>query len=208
MKIESFCLGLFMTNAYLVYDDNKRQAVVIDPGQSPTQLIARLQELRLDVQAILLTHAHLDHIAGLNEVRKLTSAPVYLHEKEADWLQDPDKNGSSRWPEMPEIVCEPADVLLSGGEKLQFFGNAFDVIYTPGHSPGSVSFWGGKQIFSGDVLFAGSIGRTDLLGGDYNQLMQTIQTKMLPLAVDTVVYPGHGPATTIAVEKQQNPYLA
>lgn len=208
MKVETFGLGMLLTNAYLLYDEASKKGIVMDPGDQPDQLLRRLDELSLQIEAILLTHAHFDHIAGLNELRKKTQAPVYLHEMEADWLEDPLKNGSGRWPDFHPVSCEPAEHLLLGGEQLLFCDESFSVIHTPGHSPGSVTFIHETGVFSGDVLFAGSIGRTDLPGGDYQQLMMSIEKKLLPMSDETVVWPGHGSATTIGEERKSNPFLS
>ncbi|MFS8631444.1 MAG: MBL fold metallo-hydrolase, partial [Bacillales bacterium] len=158
-------------------------------------------------EAILLTHDHFDHIAGLDQIRALSNAPVYVHQLEQDWLVDPSKNGSALWLEHSPVSCKPADILLKGGETLSFFGETFQVIHTPGHSPGSVTYQHQVGMFSGDVLFAGSIGRTDLPGGDYQQLQATLRTHFLNQPEKTRVFPGHGSETTIGREKISNPFL-
>ncbi len=207
MIVESFSLGMLMTNAYLLYDEAKKKGIVIDPGEKPDPLLARLKQLEIELEAILLTHAHFDHIAGLNQLRQFSQAPVYLHELEEDWLEDPQKNGSGLWPELPLVSCDPADVLLKGGESLSFFGQTFQVIHTPGHSPGSLTYLHQSRMISGDVLFAGSIGRTDLPGGDRDQLFSTLHAHFLNMPDETQVLPGHGPQTTIGDEKKGNPFL-
>jgi glyoxylase-like metal-dependent hydrolase (beta-lactamase superfamily II) len=207
MKIESFALGYTMTNAYLVYDEFRGIGIVIDPGMEPAPLVSRIKELNLNIEAICLTHAHFDHIGGLEEVRELTQAPVYIHQAETDWLMDPQKNCSAFLPGFVEVICRPAERILHGGETLQLLGEEVQVIHTPGHSPGSVTYVWGSVIFSGDVLFRDSIGRTDLPGGDYDTLMKSIQQHLMEMPEETKVLSGHGPETTIGREQNHNPFL-
>ncbi len=207
MDIETFVLGPVMTNAYLIYDEEKKKGIAVDPGMGPEPLLNRIRELNLNIEAILLTHAHFDHIGGLEELRQLTGAPVYIHQEESDWLTDPQKNGSGMWPGLPPIACRPAENGLTGGETLSLLGKTFKVLHTPGHSPGSVTYVCGKVVFSGDVLFKDSIGRTDLPGGDHATLMDSIHRHLMEMPEETRVLPGHGPETTIGREQDYNPFL-
>ncbi len=207
VQVESFVLGPMMTNCYLLYQEKGGRGVVVDPGSGPEKAIQRIQELELVIEAILLTHAHFDHIGGLEEVRSATGAPVWIHERESDWLEDPNKNGSSLFPGVETVRCRPAEKVLKGGEELNLLGETFTVTHTPGHSPGSISFLHGETVFSGDVLFAGGIGRTDLPGGDYDTLMRSIHDYMMELPEETIVYSGHGPVTTIGREQDTNPFV-
>lgn len=205
LTIEKYVLGPFQTNAYILTNPASGESIVIDPGMEPAALLRALEGK--NVVAVLLTHAHLDHIGGLNQVRALTGAPVYIHPLEQSWLTDPDLNGSTRWNLSEPIVCEPAEHELADGQTLELAGLSIRVLHTPGHSPGSCSFVVGPHCFDGDVLFAQSIGRTDLPGGSFETLMISIQDKLFELDDDTIVYPGHGPKTTIEAEKLYNPYV-
>lgn len=206
IKIETFTLGALQTNAYLLLNDTGDKGVIVDPGMNPRRLLERIAGL--DIEAILLTHAHFDHMAGLEAVRKAANCPVYLHDLEANWLMDSKLNGSARWPDVTEpIVAEPAEHALAEGQQLQLLGKVFKVLHTPGHSPGSVSFLCGSQLIAGDVLFRNSVGRTDLPGGRMQDLEYSIRHKLYKLSPEVKVYPGHGPVTTIGHEMQYNPYV-
>jgi len=207
-NIQSFTLGPLQTNAYLLTSSDHTKAVIIDPGVSPQSLIRRLHGL--EVEAILLTHAHFDHIGGVDEIRKQTGCPVYIHDLEADWLTDAKKNGSLRWSDVTApIETFAAEYALEPGMKLDFLNGEvhFSVLHTPGHSPGSVSFLWGDHLFGGDVLFKQSVGRSDLPGGSERDLHDSIQNQLYKLADEVKVYPGHGPRTTIGFEKCNNPFV-
>lgn len=207
-KIESFSLGSLQTNAYLLVAEDSKRAVVIDPGMNPGSLIRRIETLELEIEAILLTHAHFDHMGGVQELRQHVDCPVYLHDLEAEWMTNAKLNGSANWPQVtPPIIAEPAEHALDEGQKLELIGHTFTVYHTPGHSPGSVSFLCEQHLFSGDVLFRMGVGRTDLTGGSERQLVDSIRTKLYRFADDTIVYPGHGGRTTIGAEKASNPYV-
>lgn len=207
MHVERFVLGYVATNTYLLYENKSKEAVIIDPSHEPEDLLKRVEELGLKVHTIFLTHAHFDHIGGLEIVRKVTGANVMVHEKEQDWLEDATQNGSALFPMIPKTICQPAETILNGKETFTWFGRDFQVIHTPGHSPGSVSLLTAGLIFGGDVLFARSIGRTDLPGGDHTTLLTSIHQHFFTLPNSTIVYPGHGDQTTIGVEKRENPFL-
>jgi hydroxyacylglutathione hydrolase len=206
IKIDILPLGPLATNAYLLSDSDTGKGIIIDPGMDPKPLLKRIANL--DIEAILLTHAHFDHIGGVEEIRKLKKCPVYIHDLEADWLTNPKKNGSTRYPELGSpIVTDPAEFALDEGQVLEFLGIKLKVFHTPGHSPGSVSFLYDHHLFGGDVLFKLSVGRTDLPGGDTNTLLDSIQGKLFKLDDEVIVYPGHGPKTTIGFERDNNPYV-
>lgn len=206
LTIRRLSLGPIQTNCYVVR--SKEQALIIDPSGEAIKIKQVIEQAGVKVQAILLTHAHFDHIMGLEEILRLYPVPVYMHKKEVDWLNNPILNGSGKYAELPNISIEVTPELLSEGEFTigDFTMNVFE---TPGHSPGSLSFYfeQGHFVVSGDALFQGSIGRTDLIGGDMRLLLKMIEEKLLSLPEDTVVYSGHGPETTIEDEMNHNPFL-
>ncbi|WP_058303188.1 MBL fold metallo-hydrolase [Gorillibacterium timonense] len=205
LQIETIVLGSLGTNAYLLKNTETNHAVVIDPGMKPGALLRRIEPLQ--VEAILLTHAHFDHMAGVDEVRDAKGCPVYLHDLEADWMTDPKKNGSARWPEVGgAITARPAEYDLAEGQVLKLLGTEIRVLHTPGHSPGSVSFLWEDRLFGGDALFRLGVGRTDLYGGNERELHDTLHNKLFKLDDAVQVYPGHGPKTTIGYERANNPY--
>ncbi|MGZ7444562.1 MBL fold metallo-hydrolase [Paenibacillus sp. TH7-28] len=207
LKIETFMLGPLQTNAYLVRGDDEKRAIVIDPGMNPGPLLRRIEGL--EIEAILLTHAHFDHIGGVDEIRKLKKCPVYVHPLESEWLTTPKLNGSLMWPEVsPPLSTDPAEYDLAEAQKLRLIGHEFTVYHTPGHSPGSVSFLCGDELFSGDVLFRLSVGRTDLPGGREADLYNSIRGKLFRMPDEVKVYPGHGLKTTIGFERANNPYVS
>lgn len=206
LTIEGIALGPLQTNAYWIADKERKRGIVIDPGVNPGALLRRVEGY--EVEAILLTHAHFDHIGGVDELRKLKQCPVYVHDAEADWLSNPKKNGSLMWPEAgPPISTDPAEYALAHNQELDLLGETIRVFHTPGHSPGSVSFLLGNNLFGGDVLFRQSVGRTDLPGGSSRELYNSIHTVFFSLDDETIVYPGHGPRTSIRYEKEHNPYV-
>ncbi|MCA1021375.1 MBL fold metallo-hydrolase [Halobacillus litoralis] len=205
MKISRLPLGPVSTNAYIIHENKK--ALVIDPGGDYKKLESYLQERELDVQAVLLTHAHFDHIGAVDEVREAYSAPVYIHENEADWLGNPQKNGSQLFG-LGQITAAPADYFLKEGP-MELEGFPFEVRFTPGHSPGSVSFVFRNQRFTiaGDTLFQRGIGRTDLPGGSREVLENSIREQLFSLRADMRIFPGHGQPTTVGEEMEENPFL-
>ncbi|MCM3637414.1 MBL fold metallo-hydrolase [Sporosarcina luteola] len=207
LEIRTYPLGPIQTNCYVVYS-REGECLVIDPGEEGDRIIAEIEKANGKPLAILLTHAHFDHIGAVDRVRNHFGIPVHIHEAEHDWLGNPDLNGSSRYPGLPLVKNKDADQFLQEGE-LNIGPFQLEVRHTPGHSPGSVSFVFKEAQFAvvGDTLFKGSIGRTDLPGGDTKTLLQSIHDKLLTLDDEIVVYPGHGPSTTTEEEKDMNPFL-
>lgn len=208
MKWKQIPLGPLQTNCYVVYDEN-HSCLIVDPGENPRKLSAVIEQLELKPEAIVLTHAHFDHIGAVDRIRDKYGIKVFIHEKEKDWLTDPALNGSKHFMLNEPIKARAADHLFKDEGEMFIGGFKFEVLETPGHSPGSVSFYFPKANFvlAGDALFQGSIGRTDLPGGNHNQLIKSIHDKLLVLPEETEVLPGHGPATTIVMEMDSNPFL-
>lgn len=198
-------LGPLGTNCYIVH--NNKNALIFDPGGDEDKIIHYLEDKNIIPQAILLTHAHFDHIGGVETLRKHYNIEVYLHEKESSWLAEPSLNGSSLFMGDKIVTQDPDKRIVPGKMTIGEFN--FDVLYTPGHSPGSTSFVFEDEgfVISGDVLFKQGIGRTDLPGGDYKQLESSIRYQLYKLSDTYLVYPGHGGTTTIREEKNQNPFV-
>ena len=201
-------LGPLQTNCYILSEKDS-SCLIIDPGEEPEKIIQYISGKKLKPKAILLTHAHFDHIGAVDPIREKYSLPVYIHRKEAKWLSDPALNGSQSFLGGQMIIAKSADHLISAEQEMEIGGFLFKIFETPGHSPGSVSFYFEKAglIASGDTLFQSSIGRTDLRGGNESELLKNIHEKLLILPEDTIVLPGHGPATTIGQEMDSNPFL-
>lgn len=208
MKWSQIALGALQTNCYIVENEEK-SCIVFDPGSEGKKLINWLNKRDLKPIAILLTHAHFDHIGAVDEVREYYKIPVYLHEEEESWMEDPKLNGSKFFNLRDLVIVKPADHLFKKEEAFTLDTFEFQIYETPGHSPGSVSFYFEKDEFvvSGDALFKDSIGRTDLPGGNQSVLLKSIHEKLLFLPEETTVLPGHGPVTTIGEEMDSNPYL-
>ncbi|MBA2173604.1 MBL fold metallo-hydrolase [Halobacillus locisalis] len=206
IKISRLPLGPMATNAYIIHEN--KQALVIDPGGDFEKLQAYLEERELDVLAVLLTHAHFDHIGAVDQVRDAYKAPVYLHGSESDWLMDPSLNGSGLF-QMGSVTARPADNLLEPGQ-MEIGPFTFEVRHTPGHSPGSLSFVFRNQRFTiaGDTLFQRGMGRTDLPGGSREELEESIKEQLFSLRNDMKIFPGHGLPTTIEEEKEENPFFS
>ncbi len=210
MKVEVLCVGAFQVNCAVVLDEDSGQAAVIDPGDEAPRILEAVHELGATVTAILLTHAHLDHVLGVAGVAEATGAPVLLHPADLPLYSAVAEQGRAFM--IPAEPGPPPDGELAAGQIVDVGSIRLRVLHTPGHSPGSVSFLldgaGRGLVFPGDALFARGIGRTDLPGGDYRTLMTSIRSELLALDPTTRVIPGHGPETTIGEEARFNPFLA
>jgi hydroxyacylglutathione hydrolase len=207
MDVRSFTVGQVGENCYLLRADGSDRALIVDPGDEAERILAPVQSLGLTVEAILITHCHFDHIGAVAPVARETGAPVYCPELEVpvlanimDWVPGP----------FGPFESYDADETVAGGETLQLAGLELEVISTPGHSPGHVTYSvaGEEAVFSGDVLFQGSVGRTDLPGGDWGTLLESIRTLVDGHPPETTVYPGHMGLTTLGAERASNPFLA
>ena len=208
MLCEILPVGALQCNCSIFGDETTRRAMVIDPGDDLPRIQDILERHGLSVEKIVFTHAHIDHIGAGAEFKRLTGAPTYLHRAELPVLASLPQQAS--WLGAPEPEQVEIDEFLEEGDAVEFAGRRFEVLFTPGHSPGSIGLYSpqDKLIVSGDVLFRDSIGRTDLPGGDFQTLMDSIRDKLCPLDDDVQVIPGHGPTTTIGHERAHNPFLA
>ena len=198
-------VGPFASNCYLAGDESSKEGIIIDPGAEADRILKRVEDLGLEVKFIVLTHGHMDHVGALKEIKEATGAEVAIHNDDAISLQ-------TGHPSNPMFGLSfqpppPPDRLLKDSDSLDIGDLSFLVLHTPGHTPGGICLMGEGIVFSGDTLFNLSIGRTDMPGGSYAQLMNGIHTKLMVLPDSTVVYPGHGPQSTIGNERQQNPFL-
>ncbi len=201
-KVEVMPLG---TNCYLAYDKETKEGIVIDPGGNGELILNKIKEKALQPKAIINTHGHWDHIGANVAVAEALNIPVYIHKDDGAYLTDPAMNISNMMG--TKSVAKAADGFLAEGDKVVFGNCSLTVIHTPGHTPGGISLYGEGVVFSGDSLFMRSIGRTDLPGGDYGVLLDSIKNKLLVLPGDTIVCPGHGMVTTIRDELNGNPFV-
>ena len=204
MIIERLLIESFGTNCYIVADETSREAVIIDPGDDADKILKMVSELELKVKYIVLTHGHPDHVGAVADVKEATEAELAMHPDDVVKLHSGPAGGGMFQHLRP--VPEP-DILLNDGDTVIVTGLELKVIHTPGHSPGGICLFTDGVLFSGDTLFAASIGRSDFPGGDHDQLINSIKTRLLTLPDETAVLPGHMDTTTIGREKQINPFL-
>jgi hydroxyacylglutathione hydrolase len=214
-------VGMLQCNCHIVGDPQTREAIVIDPGDEPARILDVIAQHDLKVTAILVTHTHIDHVIGLRRLREATGAPVYVHADDLDLYRMLEVQATWLGWKNPEAT--QIDQFVREGDGIRWGGYEAQVIHTPGHTPGSICIYmpsdlpaapsgktstrGTGQLFAGDTLFAGSIGRTDLWGGSFDEIIRSLKGKLLDLPDETVVYPGHGGATTIGKERATNPFL-
>lgn len=207
MDVRMFTVGPVQENSFLFRREGSDRALLIDPGDEAPTLLAAIEQLGVKLDGILLTHTHFDHIGAVAPVARATGAEVWVPEIEKPVLAD--INSFVPWPGFGPFEDWDAEHTLEGGEKLELAGFEIDVIFTPGHSPGHVTFSIPDEhvVFSGDVLFQGSVGRTDLPGGDWPTLLESIRTLVETLPAETKVFPGHMGITTLGAERASNPFL-
>ncbi len=211
MKLEVLTVGALAVRCYLIICPETKEVAIVDPGGDEGRILQKIKELDLSPRYILATHGHADHVAGAWWLRQKLGVPVAMHEADDHFFRQPEAAAIfAAWGFDPN---EPADILLKDGDSINI-GNSvkLTVLHTPGHSPGSVCFYDGeKYLFTGDTLFVGAVGRADLPGGDFEQMLRSIETKILPLPEDTIICPGHDygdqPFSTLSREKKTNPYI-
>ena len=209
MVVDKVVVGPFASNCYIVGSESNKEGIIIDPGDEAKKILKKVSDLGLDIKLIVLTHGHIDHVGALKEVKEVTGAEVAIHADDVQSL-----SGGTGFlvsilvPGLSYPKPPPPDRLLNDGDSLDIGDICLEVLHTPGHTPGGICLLGEGVVFSGDTLFNYSIGRSDLPGGNYSQLMNSIHTKLLVLPDSTIVYPGHGPDTTIGAERKNNPFLS
>jgi hydroxyacylglutathione hydrolase len=207
MILETFPVGALQCNCTIVGDEATCEAMVIDPGDNIPQILALLARYGLTLKQIVVTHAHIDHVGGAVQLKKATGAPVLLNENDLPLLKMMDMQAGWLGVAPPEVA--PPDMSAEEGMVVGIANHSAHVLHTPGHTQGSICLHFAKEklLVAGDTLFAGSIGRTDLPGGNSRQILRSIHDRLLPLADETLVIPGHGPQTTIGEERESNPFL-
>ncbi|KPK19686.1 MAG: hypothetical protein AMJ70_08750 [Dehalococcoidia bacterium SG8_51_3] len=205
MIIKLLTVGPLASNCYIVGDEATGEGIIIDPADEAGNILQSVAELVLTIKLVVLTHGHCDHIAGLKEVKEATGAEIAVHGNDAEYGQQAMTMALAFGLYCP--TPPPPDRLLKNGDSIDIGDLHFKILHTPGHTPGGICLYGHSILFSGDTLFNYGIGRFDLPGGDYAQLMDSLQGSLMSLPDDTVVYPGHGSKTTIGAERRSNPFL-
>jgi glyoxylase-like metal-dependent hydrolase (beta-lactamase superfamily II) len=205
MIVETVVVGPFGVNCYILGCEQTSGAAIIDPGAEEDDILTKVEEMHLRVESVLITHGHIDHIGGVSGIKERTGARVYMHQADKDLIDIAPLQARLFGLTRPQPFT--VDTFVEDGDTITIGRMTLDVLETPGHSPGGISFSAADSVFSGDALFYESIGRTDLPGGSLDQLARSIKGKLFNLPDNTVVYPGHGPATSIAHEKKFNPFM-
>lgn len=205
MKVKALLVGPLATNCYIAYCEETLEAIIIDPGGDANRILDYVSKENLEVKFIVNTHGHADHVSADDELRKTLKAHLLIHRADLEMLENPDLNLSAFMNETVK-VSRP-DRLLEDGDIVNFGMVRLKVIHTPGHTPGSICLLGEDSLFTGDTLFAGSVGRTDIPGGSFRQLIHSLKFRIMPLPDGLKVYPGHGPETVLGFEKRANHYL-
>ncbi|MBO7432034.1 MAG: MBL fold metallo-hydrolase [Elusimicrobia bacterium] len=204
IKTEFILSGEFEVNCYIVYDDTSKKAIIIDPGQDGKKTIEKIENLKLKPELLINTHGHFDHTFSDDIIRQKYKIPLAIHKDDTDMLADANKNFSTIIGN--PVIINKADIIFDKEETKETSFCKYSVIYTPGHSKGSVCILIDNHLFAGDTVFKNSIGRTDLYGGNYDELILSLQ-KIKKLSQDTIIYPGHGPVTTLKEELKNNMYF-
>ena len=204
--VRGIVVGVFAENCWVIGSRRTREAIAIDPGDQAEEILAMAKDMGVDIKVIANSHAHVDHILGVRDVQRATGAKFLMHPEEVAIARTAPRTAAMFSGQVVEPPPDP-DAFLADGDEIDVAGVKLKVIHTPGHTPGSLSFYTEGMLFSGDTLFQGSIGRTDLPGGDYEQEMASIVDKLLLLPDETIVLPGHMQETRIGVERQTNPFI-
>ncbi len=206
LMVRGVVVGLFQENCYIIGSRQTGEAICIDPGDEIDEIRALAKDMGVRITKIACSHGHLDHIMAVRALKEETGAPFLLHQEDLEIARGM-TDSAMRLLGRRELPAPDPDFFLVDGDAVEIPGMSFKVIHTPGHTPGSICFYGGGMLFSGDTLFQGSIGRTDLPGGSFPQIMASIMSKLMPLPDETIVRPGHMEQTTIGFERRNNPFV-